>query len=530
MESQGDELSRVQREQLQNPIALSHDVLVSNLGECELMPYTVRSMSPYASPAFLVKKKEPRKFRSVLDYRLLNKKIAIDPLPMPNTGIIFQYLSEASWEMNYNTSFNQQQVQYAGGLQDGPITAERMNKCIYFRPDSFSLLSPISERIFTLKLKGALCDIRPASAHYNGRCPIHGVHRTARGALMENIGNPEVVNSNCEFCLQLRKAFIKGAMNAGGKTMLVSDVTGRDQEISQDHWIVTLNLPALCPNPGVSMEQRRNERTREAEDPLGNPPTNGIVLHDSHMQKIRVSMDEMRGCMCQAELTAPPESRLRQTEGRMSTRAGDKRVNGKLNYRNRGSLEQSARRRILAIMMAPRELLSVRIKLFQVLLAHKDAPVVIEASLELTVSFKPPFRNLPSGLNASGTGNLLMVLHKRSLCNFCSTLDVAGYMLLSDLPLKGKRRYQGETAVEREREREREKEIFLKMETLRWRRCLEGRGKSREAGVCAFPQGRDATELPFSLYSLGFSGEIARPDARLPAFHYLVTFVFRVTF
>ncbi|KAJ8877437.1 hypothetical protein PR048_021891, partial [Dryococelus australis] len=34
----------------------------------------------------------------------------------------------------------------------------------------------------------------------------------------------------------------------------------------------------------VSMEQRRNERAGETEDPREDPPTNGIVRHDSHMR------------------------------------------------------------------------------------------------------------------------------------------------------------------------------------------------------------------------------------------------------
>ncbi|KAJ8895885.1 hypothetical protein PR048_001225 [Dryococelus australis] len=37
---------------------------------------------------------------------------------------------------------------------------------------------------------------------------------------------------------------------------------------------------------GVSMEQRRNEKgVGGTEDPRGNPPTSGIVRHDSHVQK-----------------------------------------------------------------------------------------------------------------------------------------------------------------------------------------------------------------------------------------------------
>ncbi|KAJ8872508.1 hypothetical protein PR048_026114 [Dryococelus australis] len=39
----------------------------------------------------------------------------------------------------------------------------------------------------------------------------------------------------------------------------------------------------------MSMEQRRNERTGETEDPRENPPTNGIVRHDSYMRKFGVT-------------------------------------------------------------------------------------------------------------------------------------------------------------------------------------------------------------------------------------------------
>ncbi|KAJ8880608.1 hypothetical protein PR048_017078 [Dryococelus australis] len=37
----------------------------------------------------------------------------------------------------------------------------------------------------------------------------------------------------------------------------------------------------------TQLEQRRNERARETGDPRENPPTGGIVRHDSHMRKIR---------------------------------------------------------------------------------------------------------------------------------------------------------------------------------------------------------------------------------------------------
>ncbi|KAJ8867407.1 hypothetical protein PR048_031208 [Dryococelus australis] len=36
------------------------------------------------------------------------------------------------------------------------------------------------------------------------------------------------------------------------------------------------------------MQQRRNERVRETEDPRENPPSSGIVRHDSHLQMVRL--------------------------------------------------------------------------------------------------------------------------------------------------------------------------------------------------------------------------------------------------
>ncbi|KAJ8883346.1 hypothetical protein PR048_015189 [Dryococelus australis] len=39
----------------------------------------------------------------------------------------------------------------------------------------------------------------------------------------------------------------------------------------------------------VSMEQRQNERAGETGDPRENPPTNGIVRHDSHLRKSGVT-------------------------------------------------------------------------------------------------------------------------------------------------------------------------------------------------------------------------------------------------
>ncbi|KAJ8867056.1 hypothetical protein PR048_032918 [Dryococelus australis] len=44
----------------------------------------------------------------------------------------------------------------------------------------------------------------------------------------------------------------------------------------------------------ASMEQLRNERTGETGDPRENPPTNGIVRHDSHMRKLGVTRPGVR--------------------------------------------------------------------------------------------------------------------------------------------------------------------------------------------------------------------------------------------
>ncbi|KAJ8881478.1 hypothetical protein PR048_017959 [Dryococelus australis] len=43
----------------------------------------------------------------------------------------------------------------------------------------------------------------------------------------------------------------------------------------------------------VRMEQHRNERAGETGDPRENPPTNGIVRHDSHMRKSGVTRPEI---------------------------------------------------------------------------------------------------------------------------------------------------------------------------------------------------------------------------------------------
>ncbi|KAJ8890851.1 hypothetical protein PR048_010360 [Dryococelus australis] len=51
------------------------------------------------------------------------------------------------------------------------------------------------------------------------------------------------------------------------------------------HGIFRLALPDFITETEVSMKQRQNERAGETGDNRENPPTNGIVLHDSHMQK-----------------------------------------------------------------------------------------------------------------------------------------------------------------------------------------------------------------------------------------------------
>ncbi|KAJ8882993.1 hypothetical protein PR048_014832, partial [Dryococelus australis] len=43
----------------------------------------------------------------------------------------------------------------------------------------------------------------------------------------------------------------------------------------------------------VNMEQRRNEGEGETGDTGENPPTNVIVLHDSHMPKFGVTRPEI---------------------------------------------------------------------------------------------------------------------------------------------------------------------------------------------------------------------------------------------
>ncbi|KAJ8890127.1 hypothetical protein PR048_009634 [Dryococelus australis] len=67
----------------------------------------------------------------------------------------------------------------------------------------------------------------------------------------------------------------------------------------------------------VIMARRRNERTGETGDPRENPPTNGIVRHDSHMRKSGVTRlgIEYGSSWCEASrLTAQPP-RLRRSAG-----------------------------------------------------------------------------------------------------------------------------------------------------------------------------------------------------------------------
>ncbi|KAJ8885947.1 hypothetical protein PR048_012153 [Dryococelus australis] len=61
---------------------------------------------------------------------------------------------------------------------------------------------------------------------------------------------------------------------------------------ASSHWWEASTLAAKSPRPTItegkllaSVEQRRNGRAWESEDPRVNPPTSGIVRHDSHMRK-----------------------------------------------------------------------------------------------------------------------------------------------------------------------------------------------------------------------------------------------------
>ncbi|KAJ8875400.1 hypothetical protein PR048_023295 [Dryococelus australis] len=56
----------------------------------------------------------------------------------------------------------------------------------------------------------------------------------------------------------------------------------KEYRVSEEIW-TALNIEVLIE---VSMEQRRNEEPGETGDPRENPPTNGIIRHDSYMQKI----------------------------------------------------------------------------------------------------------------------------------------------------------------------------------------------------------------------------------------------------
>ncbi|KAJ8865975.1 hypothetical protein PR048_033499 [Dryococelus australis] len=63
----------------------------------------------------------------------------------------------------------------------------------------------------------------------------------------------------------------------------------------------------------VSMEQRRDEMAGETGDPQENPPTNGIVQHDSHVRKSgdRTRIALVRGEQANREYETAPECKGR---------------------------------------------------------------------------------------------------------------------------------------------------------------------------------------------------------------------------
>ncbi|KAJ8884210.1 hypothetical protein PR048_016067 [Dryococelus australis] len=62
----------------------------------------------------------------------------------------------------------------------------------------------------------------------------------------------------------------------------------------------------------MNMEQCRNEGVGETGDPRGNPPTNGIVRHDSHMRKSGVTWPRTeRGSPCAKKQPSRPAASSR---------------------------------------------------------------------------------------------------------------------------------------------------------------------------------------------------------------------------
>ena len=112
MSFQFDYLSGPQNRELRAVLSEFEDVLTPKLGECTLGEYNIEltdttpvrrppyrlldqgiirpSTSNYSSPIFLVPKGE-NNFRHVIDYRLLNTKINVESIPLPDV------LSASAW-------------------------------------------------------------------------------------------------------------------------------------------------------------------------------------------------------------------------------------------------------------------------------------------------------------------------------------------------------------------------------------------------------------------------------------------------
>lgn len=80
-----------------------------------------QSTSPYASPIFLVPKDQGQDYRPVVDYRILNKKVILESVPLPDLHNCFTWFSGAT----FFTVFDLNQAYYQVPLaeESKPITA-----------------------------------------------------------------------------------------------------------------------------------------------------------------------------------------------------------------------------------------------------------------------------------------------------------------------------------------------------------------------------------------------------------------------
>lgn len=139
-------LTRSQQEQLRSSLGRFSDVLVDRLGVTNLIKYKIQltddvpvrqgpyrlsppkmaflrkkiaqmlqdgvirpSTSPYASPIFLVPKPEKNDYRPVVDYRMLNKKVILESVPLPDLQNAFTWFAGAKYfsVLDLNQAYHQ---------------------------------------------------------------------------------------------------------------------------------------------------------------------------------------------------------------------------------------------------------------------------------------------------------------------------------------------------------------------------------------------------------------------------------------